>query len=390
MHLKMSSIHLCDINTCTQCHACESVCPKQCIDFKEAESGFFIPIIDKAVCVECGACINVCHQISYSKGCNLPLYTYAAWSLDENVRTSSSSGGVFSEIARYIIANDGVVVGAVMNKDLKVHHAIANSYENTIPMRGSKYVQSDLSGIYRQVKELLMNGILLLFTGTPCQIAGLNTFLKKDYKNLITCDLVCHGVPSQGSFDTYCDKVCLKRDGVSAVSFRYTQGWGLQMASKKYHASFVKDGKGKWKNISPKRSFYLRAFTKGLMFSEACYSCPYARPERVSDITLADYWGIGSIKPFNYSTTKGVSLLLVNTERGKNVIDECRLFLENRPLEEALKGNHNLSMCSARPSGRDTFCKDLETMSVFSLCRKYGLQPSFKDYLRPLKRMLKI
>jgi coenzyme F420-reducing hydrogenase beta subunit len=158
----------------------------------------------------------------------LPLYAYAAWSDDERVRTTSSSGGVFSEIARYVFAKGGVVVGAVMDKDLKVHHTFATDMQGLFPMRGSKYVQSNLTGIYSKVKEYLQTERFVLFTGTPCQVAGLYTFLKKDYPSLLTCDLVCHGVPSQKSFDTYCEKIGLKGK-VAVVAFRYTQGWGLRM-----------------------------------------------------------------------------------------------------------------------------------------------------------------
>lgn len=347
-----------------------------------------MPHIDTDVCVECGACIKSCHQLSLTRDKKLPLYAYAAWSDDERVRTTSSSGGVFSEIARYVFAKGGVVVGAVMDEDLKVHHTFATDMESLFPLRGSKYVQSDLTGIYSKIKEYLQAERFVLFTGTPCQVAGLYTFLKKDYSNLLTCDLVCHGVPSQKSFDTYCEKTGLKNK-VAEVAFRYTQGWGLQMASRKLLESTEKPNANRWNCISPQKSYYLRAFTSGLMFDEACYDCHYATPERVSDLTMADYWGIGMMAPFNHPKNKGVSLLLVNSEKGRDVVSECPyLFTEERPFAEAAQGNHNLSQCSDRPQGRDTYCRDAENMPISVLVKKYGIEPSFKDYLRPLKRRI--
>lgn len=385
----MSNLELCDIYSCTQCHACESVCPKRCITLKQEKDGFYVPEINRETCVECGACMKVCHQLNPSKMKGVPLKTYAAWSLEDDVRKSSSSGGVFSEIARYVFERDGIVVGAIMNEQLKVSHVFVTNMKGLYAMRGSKYVQSDMTGVYAKVKEYLKNGRYVLFTGTPCQVGGLYSFLRKDYDSLLTCDLVCHGVPSQKSFDTYCEKIGLTRKGVAEVSFRYTKGWGLQMATRSHLVSPSRDGDYKWKNISPKKSYYLRAFTSGLMFNEACYYCQYATPERVSDITLADYWGIGTAEPFNHATNRGVSLLLVNSERGKMVVEECNaLYKEERPFEEAVKGNHNLSQCSVRPRGRDTYCEDAETLSVSDLSKKYGLLPTYKDYLRPFKRLL--
>lgn len=383
----MNSINLCDNNSCTQCHACELMCPKHCISFKEGKDGFSIPVIDRSTCVECGLCVQSCHQLDSERPKTKPVRTYAAWSHDDSVRTTSSSGGVFTEIARYVFTKSGVVFGAVMDDDLKVHHSMAENMDKLIPMRGSKYVQSDLTGTYKAVKDQLKTGRMVLFSGTPCQVGGLYAFLKKKYDNLLTCDLVCHGVPSQKSFNTYCNRVGLTDSKVAEVSFRYTKGWGLQMAYRSHSVSPSKDGDYKWHNISPRKSYYLRAFTSGLMFNEACYACQYANPERISDFTLADFWGLGAQTPFTHSSQMGVSLLLVNTDKAQQVIDCCpQLFLEERSLEEAVKGNHNLSKCSGRPALRDTYVADAEKMSLKDLFKKYKLQPSWKDYFRPIKR----
>ena len=193
---------------------------------------------------------------------------------------------------------------------------------------------------------------------------------------------------SQKSFDTYCEKTGLK-DKVVEVAFRYTKGWGIQMASRKHLESTIKPNASKWNCISPRKSYYLRAFTGGLMFDESCYNCHYATPQRVSDLTMADYWGIGTMVPFSHPKKKGISLLLVNSEKGKAVVGECQdLFIVERPFGEAAQGNHNLSQCSDRPQERETYCQDAETMPIDALIKKYRIEPSFKDYLRPLKRRI--
>lgn len=384
----MNTIGLCTINNCTQCQACISVCPKQCVRMQEAKDGFSVPVINRNECIECGLCVNSCHQITRHKELLEPLNVYAAWSKDETIRSQSSSGGVFSEIAHTIIEQGGIVYGAVMDSNLKVHHTKAENMDELAPMRGSKYVQSDISGVYSSVKEQLKTGREVLFTGTPCQVAGLYAFLKKDHENLLTCDLVCHGVPSQKSFDIYCEKVGLKKEKVMEVSFRYRNGWGLQMSSQRVKNTPPRQQK--WQLISPRKSYYLRAFTSGLMFDEACYSCQYARPERVSDITMADFWGIGAEVPFRHPTQKGVSLLLVNTNKAQQFVNECKnLFTEERSLSEAIKGNHNLAKCSERPRQRDTYYDDAERLMPVELMSRYLLKPTPRDYLRWLKRLLK-
>ena len=354
---------------------------------REAKDGFAVPVINRDECIECGLCMKSCHQITRHKEFTEPLHVYAAWSKNEAIRSQSSSGGVFSELAFTIIEQGGIVYGAVMDNNLKVHHAQADSVEELGQMRGSKYVQSDISGVYNSVKDHLKSGRKVLFTGTPCQVAGLYAFLKQDRENLLTCDLVCHGIPSQKSFDTYCEKVGLNEEKIMEISFRYTNGWGLQMSSKK--TKNTPPHQQKWQYISPRKSYYLRAFTSGLMFGEACYNCKYARSERVSDITMADFWGIGAEAPFLHPTQKGVSLLLVNTNKAQQFVDGCNnLFTEERSLSEAIQGNHNLSECSERPMQRDTYCADAERMTPEELMTKYKLRPSPREYLRFLKRLI--
>lgn len=382
----MNKIELCDITKCTQCYACMNACPKSCICMHEATDGFSLPTIDRSKCVECGACVKACHRLTENVQYRTPKNTYACWTRNESDRKRSSSGGAFSILARKILNEGGIVYGASMCEDLKVRHIGVESTDEIIRLQGSKYLQSYLGNTYKEVRAHLRDGRKVLFTGTPCQVGGLLTFLHREYENLYTCDVVCHGVPSQKAFDIYIDKIGI-RGKCKNFNFRFTEGWGYQLS--RQLVTPTKDGDSNKKIISPKNAYYLRAFTKGLMFSEACYNCAYARPERVSDVTLADYWGLGVMKPFNHPTHKGVSLLLVNSDKALELLNKCPdLFFEERPLEEAIEGNHNLSHTSVRPEGRNTYFEDSKMLSISELSSKYGIKESMRDYLRLLKQKI--
>lgn len=220
----MRNIELCGIDKCTQCLACQNVCPQRCISMQESKAGFSVPLIDRSKCLECGACMKVCHRLFSVTNYHVPMKTYACWTKNLTDRERSSSGGVFSILARKILNEGGVVFGASMCKDLQVRHIGIESPEEIILLQGSKYVQSYMGEIYKEVKEKLRNGKKVLFTGTPCQVGGLLTYLRRDYDNLYTCDVVCHGVPSQKAFDIYIDKIGL-RGKCENFNFRFTEGW---------------------------------------------------------------------------------------------------------------------------------------------------------------------
>ena len=371
---------LCNEFTCTQCFACQQACPMQCISRIESNAGFYIPDIDYNKCIGCGKCISVCHKLNDVVS-NKPKVAYACWTKDVDERRKSSSGGAFSALADSILNIGGVVYGATMRNDLHVCHVAIDDAKDLQKLQGSKYVQSELGNSYKDIKQLLIDKRPVLFTGTPCQVASLRTYLNKDYETLYTCDLVCHGVPSQKSFNCYLSLIGINNK-VDQICFRFLQGWGFRMTARH-------KGQSGFKIIPPIKSFYMRAFNKGLMFSESCYACPYASENRVGDITIGDYWGIGSQTPFAHDTSRGVSLALANTLKGEFLLESCsKLFKEKRPLAEAIMGNDNLRRPSIRPKGRDTFYDDLRVMSMRRLCSKYGLHPTPRDYMRILKQML--
>ena len=382
----MNKIELCDINSCTQCRACENICPKHCISMVSDESGFTVPQIDRNDCIECGACMKSCHKINPIQEYRLPQKTLACWTKRKQDRRNSSSGGAFSVLARKIISEGGIVFGATMTPELKVKHIGIEREEDIIRLQGSKYVQSDMGDCHKKVKNALGSGRKVLFSGTPCQIASIYSYFKKNPENLYTCDVVCHGVPSQKSFDSYIDRIGI-RGKCRNFNFRFTEGWGFRLSKQTVAPSDCAASEKKL--ISPTKCYYLKAFTKGLMFDESCYSCPYAKSGRISDFTMADYWGIGVSSPFNHSTTGGISCLLVNTSKGESMLSDCSdLEYEERPLEEAIRGNHNLSHVSERPKGRDTYYRDSLTMPIPTLCKKYGIGPTFRDYLRIIKQAI--
>lgn len=374
----MNDIKLCDFNTCTQCSSCISVCPQKCITRDYSKEGFFRPLIDDVKCVKCGLCLKSCHILNLTRKPNLPINTFAAWTNIDEIRAKSSSGGVFSELAMRILDLGGVVVGASYQENLKVKHIIIDKHKDIELLRGSKYVQSEItSDLYSNIRSILKQDKMVLFSGTPCQVSALYSFLKKDYSNLLTVDLVCHGTPSQLAFDIYLNKIKITPRPGDTFSFRYTQGWGFSLSYK-------------GKSISQWKSFYLKAFNKNLMFNESCYSCRYSSSKRVGDITIGDFWGIGTTIPFLHSTQKGISLLQVNTEKGGAFVDELNsLTMVKRPLQEALNGNHNLNVASFRPVGRNAFYDDLNQLHPNKLILKYKLYPSIRDYLRPIKRLIR-
>ena len=387
----MNKIQLCDKMTCTQCLACVNICPKGCIKMVDAGQGFAVPQINELICVECGSCMRACHQLEESLERNTPAKTLACWTKVTSDRKKSSSGGAFSVLARKVLSQNGVVFGATMSKDLKVHHIGIEKAEDLPRLQGSKYVQSYLGDTYVLVRNYLKDGRMVLFTGTPCQVGGLLTFLRKKYENLITCDMVCHGVPSQRAFDAFCERTHLGGT-CEGISFRFTEGWGFQLARELISPTKAGDFNSacvKRKPVCPSKAWYMRAFNKSLMFNEACYTCSYAQVGRVSDFTMADYWGLGVKAPFNHPTYLGISMLLVNTPKAVELLNELPdLYYEERDLQEAIDGNYNLTHSSVRPDNRDAFITDLFDMNKKDLVKKYGLQAKVRDYLRLLKQTI--
>ncbi|MDM8240785.1 Coenzyme F420 hydrogenase/dehydrogenase, beta subunit C-terminal domain [Phocaeicola barnesiae] len=366
-------IHLASLEECTGCSVCLQVCPHQAITMVEDNEGFMQPEIDKNKCIECGLCVKKCPQLTNNLRNNKTSSTcYAAYSYI--YQKNGSSGGMFSAIANYILKNKGIVYGAAFNENLKLKHIGVMSETEMQPLRGSKYVQSDLNHTFKEVKKHLENNTLVLYSGTPCQIDGLLSFLgKKEYNNLITIDLICHGVPSQKAFDKWIQEISKKIGDIKEFQFRKLDGWST--------VPRVTTKNGKILSLRYDMEAYMWAFYKGYLFRKCCYNCKYANINHPADITLADFWGIGNYGTvFKPDQTHGISLVLTNSTKGEEVINSLNnIYIEKRALSEALNEQHNLKEPSFKPKVRDTSAIDfISEMSLLEFSKKYKLLPRHK------------
>lgn len=347
---------------CSGCTACLSVCPKHSITMYSDEEGFLYPVINKATCIDCGLCKQVC---PFDK----PIYTnftepqvYAAYVKEKAQRMQSTSGGIFYVVAKMIIERGGIVYGAAFDKHFKLRHIGIDSLSELSQLRGSKYLQSDLNCVFCEIREWLKNGRWVYFVGVGCQVAGLKSFLRKDYKTLVTSDLVCHGVPSQQMFDWHLDYLSQKEQGkIISYSFRDMKGWGV---CETYEYVSQTRGKGTRKLWSYALSPYLYSFMLAYNYRYSCYNCKFARIPRQGDITLADYWGVSLYFP-DMDLDNGVSLVLVNSNMGITIWNEIRenLIYRCSCVEDASKENANLIGVTRMPEMRK---------SCYELIRKKG------------------
>lgn len=362
---------LCGLRDCTGCAACANVCPKDAITMTRMEDGFLQPVVDKEKCVQCLACERSCPVLTVlPNGNSKKPMAYACWNKEEETRRESSSGGAFSALATAILQEGGYVVGAAYDERMQVHQRMIHSLKELPLLRGSKYVQSNVGYIYRQVKQKLQEGAKVLFVGTPCQVAGLRSYLKREYPHLYCCDFICHGTPSPLLFQKYIQWIEQeKRIKVHAFNFRHKHsGW--------YDALRAVNGdmymKGKYDT-------YFYGFNLNVTLRESCYHCPAIGLPRKGDITIADYWGIGMVYRFDFSKEipKGISLLMVNNAKGDELLKKAQACLhwQERAFDETLRRNLPMVTPPYRPSERDVFYKDMTVMDFEQLRKKYFRVP---------------
>lgn len=367
---------------CTGCHSCEQVCPSKSIVFKKNKEGFSYPVISDS-CIDCSACLNYCH-INNNAEMRLPIICYAAYINDCDLLKKSTSGGIFAALALNIIKNNGVVAGCCESETGNVNHIIIDDINDIVLLQGSKYTESNTEGIYIAVKKELVDEKKVLFSGTPCQIAGLKTFLRKEYDNLITVDIVCHGVPSQMLYKEYIDWESKKNKGkIEKFLFRSKQkhGWSLtyRMELKKNRKLIVKE------HIATLSPYYYH-FLQGINYRESCYKCKYAQPKRVSDITLCDFWGIEKVLP-EFDNNNGVSGVLLNTEKGIQAWEQINSTVSYKsiPYEKIMNNNGQLNAPTKRTVIRDNYYDFVNENGFDGVSRRYtSIKTLIKDSLKDL------
>jgi coenzyme F420-reducing hydrogenase beta subunit len=328
--------------------------------------GFLYPRIDEQACSNCGACEKVCPMLAHLPQGEPPA-AFAAWHLDDDVREESSSGGVFSALMKKTLQDGGAVVGAAFDETMTLRHQSAQSEVDGEKFRGSKYLQSIIGDSYREVRSFLQQGRRVLFSGTPCQVAGLYSYLGKQDDNLLTCDLVCHGVPSPKVFAAY--KVTLERRhgaNVSRIAFRRKDcGW------KRFSVALSFDNATEYRRVFQDDPFML-GFLRDTYLRPSCHACRFSRLPRMADLSLGDLWGVGSHHP-EWDDDKGTSLILVQSARGQVAFDACResLVVHETDLELCIRSNPCISGSVPKGKNRAAFFADLNRIPFEKLMKKY-------------------
>ena len=355
---------------CTGCGACFSVCPKNAITMMEDKRGFLKPFIDEAKCVNCGLCEKTCPVLHYQSENFVTPKVCAFLNNDEKMRLNSASGSVFPLFAKYVLENNGVVFGVIYDDEMKVCHSMATNLEDIEKMQSSKYVQSDTKYTYKQAKTELESGRFVLFTGTPCQIAGLKSYIKKDYDNLLTIDLICHGVPSRKVFEIYKKEFMqAKKDfgKVLNINMRSKKnGWvggcfttTTNTTTATYHVPGRKDD-------------FMKVFGYNLSINDSCLDCHFNKLPRVADITIGDFWGVEDFD-ISLDDKKGTSIVLLNSNKGEKYFDIIKQFAHTKdvPLEVAVRKNPNIYTSSKAHLKREEFFNELDSMPLHKLSKKY-------------------
>ncbi len=362
-------------HSCVGCGACMQVCPNKCIEMTEDAEGFLYPSVDEAKCPNCGLCDRICpvgRDLSDHPHFDEP-EAVAGYHKDDSILEASSSGGAFTLLAKSIISAGGVVCACRLDENLKAVHAFTSSVEELAPFCGSKYVQSDTGLAYSKVKEYLQAGRKVLFVGTPCQCAGLTSFLGASHEDLYTCDFICHGVPSPKVFREYI-KSMERSAGEKITGFRFRtkdRPWvpsGMQQGTDALTAS----GRHIPKHPAYKDEF-MNGFLSDIMLRPSCYECAFkSLPKSYSDITIADFWGAGKVAP-SIISRKGTSLILLNTEKGKGLFESVRDDFCSISVDAKAAIKHNRSIIRSSPlnSMRYYFFRELEKDGYDKVASKY-------------------
>lgn len=354
---------------CCGCTACKSICATKAIEMKPDKEGFLYPKIDQKLCIGCSLCRKVCaFQNGYDKSQNLEMqYVYAAKHIDEKIRMSSTSGGAFTAISDYILDKDGVVYGVTFDENMNVIHKIASTKEERDKFKGAKYVQSDLGNTFTEIKKHLESQKFVLFTGTPCQTAGLKNYLNRiNIENLLLCDIVCHGTPSPLMWREYIEYLEHKEKSkiVEYYCRSKAKGWHGHHAMAIYQ-----NGKIDYESILSQTHKAL--FNSHNIHRLACHNCKYTNLQRPSDITIADFWGIEKCMP-DFDDNKGTSLILINSLKGQRLIEGIKGNLIYRECKTQDFLQPQLQYPSKASTQREKFWEDYRLNGYKYIIKKYA------------------
>lgn len=369
-------INIVNKEDCTGCSACVQCCPKSCITMRADSQGFTYPVVDHERCIDCHMCERVCPVINHDNERH-PKDVYATHNYDHTVVMHSSSGGVFYRLCAGVIGRGGVVFGARFDDNLRLVHAIARTMEEARAFCGSKYLQSEMGDTMSAVRGELEAGRQVLFSGTPCQVAGLRRYLRRDYgTQLLTVDFVCHGVPSPLVFDKYLHTIIPDTSRVGTISFRdKRQGWelfGMSIKDKCGDELYYRN-----KDHDP----FLRLFLRNYTIRPSCFACPVKTGRSGADITLADFWKIKDIQPADYDRD-GVSLVLAYTDAGADALQDTGLRLSPTMYETALSCNHAIEESTPQQPLRAQFWQRFEAEGAACM------QPIVDSFRPPLWRRI--
>ena len=344
------------------------------------KEGFLCPEVDTEYCDNCGACRRVCPIVQLrSTDDAFATEVYACWNKDEDIRFQSASGGAFSALAQHVLSCGGVVFGAAFDEDMRVKHVAVHRKEELWKLRSTKYVQSDVGLSYQVVRELLQKERKVLFTGTPCQVAAISALLGKEHGNLFLCDIICKGVPSPGLFAKYV-KQLETYYGAKLININVRH----KLIDWEFPSSVALFDDGQKRVLKGPSDSFMNGYRNYYTLRTCCYNCPFASVSRFGDITLADFWGIGDLAPFQHSTRNGVSLILVNTDKGRRLVKSSsdRLYLEERTLAEAKNKQPHMAKSLRKPKTRDGFFADYQMLEYEALARKHLVDKGAKGLVK--------
>ncbi len=375
-------------DNCCACGACVNICPKNAISMKKDRYGFLFPAINSDLCINCKLCKKVCAYQNVNET-NTPLKTWVAVSKNKEKLKKSASGGVFYTLADAVIKEKGCAAGAAFDDKFELSHIIAYDEKTLEKLQGSKYTQSSTGLVFREIRKKLNDDKTVLFSGCPCQVAGLKAYLGKDYSNLITVDLICHGVPSNKAFRDYL-KFFEKKKNIKVKKFSFRDksiGWGK-------NGSIISEDNYKFKLYETAES-YLYYFANSLILRKNCYSCKYADSHRTGDITIGDFWGLEKEYPEllgknKIDESKGVSVIIANTDKGIDFIKKNRnLFdLYKSSFEKAAKGNTQLNRPSRYDTKRETILELYADKGWKAVDERFNKNIGIRKYAGVLKSMI--